>query len=318
MPPVRDRVVQQACKIVIEPLVEANCQDTSDGVGPQRSATPAVKVVKEQRLSHGSVVEGDIEGVFDTRGQARLRRLVARRIRARRVVKRRRQWLTVGVVAAGQWHPTTMGSPQGGGISPVVAPLDWPVLEMDWTQQSRALGHLTRYADARLIVCRTRGAAAHALQAVTQVVQKLQLTVPPTKPRIVDVKSAGVEFLGFHCHTGSARTSGTLISLMWPGQKALQAIRRPMREQTERRGLRGTLTARVAQRNPIMRGWRTSVRVGHATQQVQDLDRYVRQRVGQLERARLQRAATAGQLQALRRTRGLEAFSARGRCGTRP
>ena len=273
IPTVRDRVVQQACTIGIEPLFEANCQDTSDGFRPKRSATQAVKVVTEQLISNGYVVEVDIERFFDTIDHELLMRLVARRLRDRRVVKLIRQGLKAGVVEAGQWHPTTMGSPQGGVSSPVLANIYLHGLDMYGTQPYSALGHLTRYADDRVIVCRTRGAAEHALQAVTQVLQKLKLTGPPTKTRIVDGKSAGVEVLGFHFHQGRARTSGKLIPLIGPGQKAMKAIRRQIREQTERRGWRGTFTAIVAKLNPIIRGWRNYVRVGNSTKKFQDLDR---------------------------------------------
>jgi RNA-directed DNA polymerase len=167
-------------------------------------------------------------------------------------------------------------------------------------------------------VSRTRSEAEQALQAVTPILQKLKLTGHPTKTGIVDVKRAGFGFLGFHFHKGRARTSGKLIPLMWPGQKAMKAIRSHIREQTERRGLRDTITAIVAKLNPIIRGWRNYFRVGNSTKKFQDLDRYVRQRVVQGLRARLKRGTPPEHLQALYSTRGLDYFSARGRCGLRP
>ena len=169
-----------------------------------------------------------------------------------------------------------------------------------------------------LIVCRTRRAAEPALYAVPQVLQKLQLTVHPTKTRIVDVKSTGCAFLGCHFHKGRARRSGKLIPLMWPGQKAMKAIRSHIREQTERRGLKETLLAIVATLNPIIRGWRNYFRVGNSTKKFQDLDRYARQRVVQWIRAHRKGATTPAQLQGLLSTSGLAYFSARGMCGTRP
>jgi RNA-directed DNA polymerase len=144
MPTVRDRVVHQACKSVIEPLGEAHCQDTSDGVRPKRSATPAGQVVNDQRLAKRSVGEVDSDGCCDPLDQELRMRLVARRLSDRRVFKRLRQGRTVGVVAEGQGHPPTMGSPPGGVISPGLATLYVPGLARDGTQPYRVLGHLTR------------------------------------------------------------------------------------------------------------------------------------------------------------------------------
>jgi RNA-directed DNA polymerase len=107
-----------------------------------------------------------------------------------------------------------------------------------------------------VMVSRTRSEAEQALQAVTPILQKRKLTGHPTKTGIVDVKRAGCEFLGFPFHQGRARKSGKLIPRMWPGQNAMNAIRSHMREQTERRGLRGTIAAMVAPLTLILRGWR--------------------------------------------------------------
>jgi RNA-directed DNA polymerase len=126
----RDRVVQQACKIVIEPIVAANFQDSSSGFRPKRRAGHAVKVVKEARVSGGYVVEADLESYCDTSDHAVLLGLIARRISDRRGLQRLRQWLKAGVREADQWRATTIGSPQGAVVSPLRANLYVHVWDM--------------------------------------------------------------------------------------------------------------------------------------------------------------------------------------------
>jgi group II intron reverse transcriptase/maturase len=125
IPTVRDRVVQQACKIVIEPVFEADFRDNSYGFRPRRSAAQAVRAVKEQMVRGWYVVDADIESYFDTIDHQVLVSLVTRRISDRRVLKLLRQWLRAGVVEDGRWRATEVGSPQGGVVTPPTMLQKW-------------------------------------------------------------------------------------------------------------------------------------------------------------------------------------------------
>ena len=193
-----------------------------------------------------------------------------------------------------------------------------PVLEMSWAPRDSSVGHRTRDADDVVVVCRTRTAAAPALPALALVIGTRQLQRHPTKTRLVDVTREGFELLGFHVQQGRARRTGPLVPWMWPGQKAMKAVRRQIRADTARRGLRGAMAAMVAKRTPIIRGWRTDVRLGNSTTKFQGPDRDARQRLVMEVRARRQGRVAPDHLLALLRVRGLESCYAPGRCGTRP
>lgn len=285
IPTVRDRVVQQACKIVIEPIFEANFQDCSYGFRPKRRAEQAVKAVKKALICGWWVVDADIQSYFDTIDHDLLVSLLERRISDRRVLKLIRQWLKGGVVEEGRWQSTEVGSPQGGVISPLLANIYLHVLDMYWTEQYASLGQLFRYADDFVVVCRTKQQAQQALQAIQQVVQKLKLQLHPTKTRLVDMGQEGFDFLGFHFHKMKAKKTNKLLPYMWPGQKAMKAIRRELHELTSRKKLAEGLEAIIQQLTPVIRGWRNYFQIGNSTKKLQELDRYVQQRLRRLVRA---------------------------------
>lgn len=275
IPTVRDRVVQQACKIVIEPIFEANFQDQSYGFRPKRSAAQAVRKIDAALVRGWWVVDADIQGYFDSINHDLLMNLVRRRVSDRRVLKLLSQWLTAGVVEEGLWRSTEVGSPQGGVISPLLANIYLHVLDRYWTERFSALGVLVRYADDFVIVCRGKVEAQQAIEIVRQIMARLKLQLHPTKTKLVNLKQEGFEFLGFHFQKVISKNSGKLVPLMWPGKKSMNAVRNQIRQRTDRSLLGTPLAEIVTHLNPIIRGWRNYFVVGHSMRQLRTLDRYV-------------------------------------------
>jgi group II intron reverse transcriptase/maturase len=317
IPTVRDRVVQQACKIVIEPIFEANFQDSSYGFRPKRSAQQAVRAVKEALVMGWWVVDADIQSCFDSIDQELLMTLLQRRISDRRVLKLIRQWLKAGVLEEGAVYISVVGTPQGGVISPLLANVYLHVLDMYWAERYASLGKLFRYADDFVIVCRTRREAERALQAVRSVMARLKLTLHPTKTRIVDMGREGFDFLGFHFHKMKSKKTNKLLPYMWPSQKAMKAVRARIRQITTRKRLSNPLEEVVKYLNKVIRGWRNYFRIGNSTEKLQDLERYVRQRLRQWERSRKGARGRWNEqaFNALLARSGLERFYVPGTCG---
>lgn len=150
IPTVRDRVVQQATKIVIEPLFEADFLPCSYGFRPKRNATQAMEAIREAgNRGHNVVLDADIKGFFDGIDQRKLIELVKERVCDRKVLKLIRQWLRAGVMEDGSVRETLAGTPQGGVISPLLANIYLHYLDRIWTSRCGHLGVLVRYADDR-------------------------------------------------------------------------------------------------------------------------------------------------------------------------
>lgn len=317
IPTVRDRVVQQACKLVIEPIFEASFRANSYGFRPQRGAADAVRRVKEALVRGWWVVDADIQDYFDTINHELLIRLLRRRISDRRVLKLIRQWLVSGVVEEGQWWSTEKGTPQGGVISPLLANLYLHVLDSYWEQSCQELGEYVRYADDFVIVCREREQAEEALRRVRRLLGKLSLTLHPSKTRVVGMREGGFDFLGFHFRKRVSIRTRKLAPYAWPSQKSLKSVRGKIRELTKRQKQRVPLTEIVSSLTRVIRGWRNYFQIGNSTKKLQELDRYTRSRLWKTVQARqgMHRSVRADKFEEWHCRSGIEAFYQPGKCG---
>jgi RNA-directed DNA polymerase len=287
IPTVRDRVVQMATKIVIEPIFEADFQECSYGFRPKRSATQALEVIRlTGGRGHYHVVDADIQGFFDAIDQEMRMEKVARRIGDRRVLKLLRQWLRAGVMEDGTVKTATAGTPQGGVISPLLANIYLDDLDRIWTATCSDLGQLVRYADDFVILCRTRAQAEAALEKVRAILGQLRLQLHPIKTRLVElgVGKEGFEFLGCHLRIVRSHFKGRRYLFRWPSAKAMNAVRTRIHDLTTRRHWAGMKDIREVIRvlNPVLRGWGGYFRTGNASDKFNQVDRYVRLRLVRL------------------------------------
>lgn len=285
IPAVRDRVVQAAAKVVLEPVFEADFRSSSYGFRPKRNAHQALEVIR-QGVNRGQnwVVDADIAAFFDEIAPSVLKKLVERRICDRRLLKLLRQWQRAGALDGGELVPTEQGISQGSVISPLLANVVLHELDRLWEDRCSRLGQLVRYADDLVVLCRTERDAQEALRRVGLILSRLGLRLHPTKTQVVFVGDGqqGFDFLGFHCRTvESWRYRGRRYLQRWPSRRAMQRVRDRVKAITApRRRLPEPAQVLVAELNAVLRGWGAYFRVGNSSRQFTHVDSYVRERLG--------------------------------------
>ena len=244
IPTVKDRIVQTATKLVIEPIFEAMFLPSSYGFRPGRGCKDALRDVDRlTRDGYTFVVDADLQSYFDSIPKDRLMNWVGARIRDGRVLALVRSWLDQDVTAGlERWTPAA-GTPQGAVISPLLANLY--LHPLDDLMASRGY-RMVRYADDFVVLCRSRAEADAALADVREWVEANGLVLHPDKTHVGDCRQpgCGFDFLGYRFEGGHRTVR----------KKSLNRFKDRVRAMTKRQQGR-SLPRIVADLNPVLRGW---------------------------------------------------------------
>lgn len=291
IPTIRDRVVQCAVLLIIEPIFEADFQDCSYGFRPERNAHQALEKIREGlRAGKCEIYDADLEGYFDSIPHEKLMACIRMRVVDGSVLRLIRQWLKAPVQEEDEQgkkriRRNSSGTPQGGVLSPLLANLylHW----FDRVFQSKegpaqwANAALVRYADDFVVLARHVGTRIETF--ITEKLEKwLGLKINRQKTRIVKLrtKDERLEFLGYQI--GLAADLRTRQHYYWRLEPSAKALRRELdklRDMTAARYGAKPLPELIGELNRHLKGWANYYRLGHPRVTLRKLNCYVRRRL---------------------------------------
>lgn len=267
VPTVRDRVVQQTLRGILEPIFDQDFHPSSYGYRKGRSCHQAISkaslFVRQYHLSY--VVDMDLSKCFDTLDHTIILEQFRQKVSDGSILKLLRQFLESGVMIGEEYESTEIGSPQGGVISALIC----NVYLDRFDQYMKSRGHrIVRYADDILILCRSQSGADNALRVARQYLeQDLRLTVNEAKTHIAH-SNEGIKFLGVEIYTTSTRIQ----------DKKLTAFKQKVKHLT-RRNVGTNLAGVIRELNPVLRGFVNYFRIANCTRELKKLMGWIRRRL---------------------------------------
>ncbi len=292
IPTIRDRVVQMAVLLVLEPIFEADLQSEQYAYRPGRSAKDAVvHVLDLLDAGHTEVIDADLSGYFDSIPHAELMKSVARRLSDRHMLHLIRMWLETPVEEIdkrGRIRRTTRnkdtrcGTPQGAPISPMLSNLYMRRFVLGW----KVLGHekrlnakIVNYADDFVICC--RGTATEATAMMEIMMDKLKLTLNSSKTHVCRLPDESFDFLGYTIgRLHSPRTGNAYLGAR-PSRKRIRRLCQTISAMTGRNSVLQAVPERVVELNRVLMGWGNYFCIGSVSRAYRAVDAHTRRRLRQ-------------------------------------
>lgn len=301
IPTVKDRVVQQACKMVIEPIFEADFDDCSHGFRPNRSAKDAITQIKANlREGRHEVYDADLSKYFDTIPHDKLMATLRQRIADPRILRLIRQWLKVPIVEQDGGYTggrgNTRGTPQGGVISPLLANIYMNLIDKIVANPHGYYAEqgirMIRYADDFILM--GRHIQQEAMLRLHHYLNRMGLTINAEKSKQVDARRESFDFLGFTIRYDRSilNQTGRFWNIV-PGARSQKKIRQKVNTRLKVIGHYSPEQV-VSELNPILRGWINYYRmpgVSYTQVATKRLDDYLRSRIERYYRRKSQRGS---------------------------
>lgn len=288
IPTIKDRVVQTALMLILEPIFEADLQPEQYAYRADRSALDAVSAVHRWVcFGHTEVVDADLSGYFDTIPHAELMQCLARRISDKAVLHLVKMWLEAAVEETnerGHTQRTTRnkdegrGSPQGSPISPLLANLYMRRFVLGWKtlgHEKRLQAKIVNYADDFVILC--RGTAETAMQEMRDMMSKLKLTINETKTRLCHLPEETFDFLGYTIGPVWSRTERRMRLGTRPSAKAVKEVKAEITRLTDHNQTQLSEAVQVRRINRVLQGWGNYFSRGPVSNAYRSIDLHVRQ-----------------------------------------
>jgi group II intron reverse transcriptase/maturase len=283
IPTIKDRVVQAALKLIIEPIFEADFEDNSYGYRPKKSGQQAALEVRKY-LNYGltKIIDADLEDCFGSIPHRELMDMIARRIVDGKVLWLIKLFLKAGVMEQGEVKTDDTGTPQGGVISPLLANIYLDRMDKGWKSLNK-YARLIRYADDLVIL--TRYNVEKILFCLQQLTTRLKLKLNTEKTRIVDAEEESFDFLGYSYMKTLNPQKTRRVAYFWPSQKAERAIREKVKKITNpARPIK--VEQVIKELNPVVRGWVNYFRIANSSRKFGKIKWYIANKVRKFMRRR--------------------------------